>query len=172
MAEVRSRVQQPVLCKDFVVAPYQIVEARAWGADAVLLMCSVLPPDSLRALLSLTHALGMVALVETHDEVEIAEAVAADARIIGVNARDLRSLTIDLARGQQLLATVPADRVRIAESGLSSRVEVDAVRGIADACLIGSRLMAAPDPGAAIVALGLGSAQVLPTAPATPGETP
>ncbi|MCO4764487.1 MAG: indole-3-glycerol-phosphate synthase [Myxococcales bacterium] len=157
MAEVRARVSQPVLCKDFFVAPYQVIEARAWGADAVLLMCSVLQPDSLRTMLALTHALGMDALVETHDEAEIAEAVESGAAVIGVNARDLRTLDIDLARGRRLLQTVPADRVRVAESGLSGPDDVNAVRGIADACLIGSRLMAAPDPAAAIVELGLGA---------------
>lgn len=155
LAEVRARVTQPVLCKDFIVSPYQIVEARAWGADAVLLMCSVLPPSSLKALLTLTRALGMEALVEAHDEQEIAEAVDVGASVIGVNARDLRSLTIDLARGRRLLRLVPNDRVRVAESGLSTSAEVDAVRDIADACLIGSRLMAAPDPSRAIADLGL-----------------
>lgn len=154
LARVRAATDVPLLAKDFVIGPYQIHEARAHGADMVLLMCAVLPPDELAALLALTRALGMAALVETHDDAELQVALDAGARIIGVNSRDLRTLAIDLNAAQARLARVPADRVRVAESGLTTRAAVDAMRPLADAALIGSHLMAAPEPAVAIEALG------------------
>lgn len=154
LQRVRAVVDQPLLAKDFVVDPYQIYEARAHGADMVLLMCSVLAPGPLAELLGLTRALGIAALVETHDDAELEIAVEAGARIIGVNSRDLRSLAIDLEQARARLARVPPDRIRVAESGLTDRAAVDSVRPLADAALIGSHLMAADDPQAAIEALG------------------
>lgn len=154
LARVRAAVDLPLLAKDFVVDPYQLHEARAHGADMVLLMCSVLAPGALEDLLGRARALGMAALVETHDDAELQVALDVGARIIGVNSRDLRTLEIDLEQARARLARVPADRVRVAESGLTTRAAVDAMRPHADAALIGSHLMAAPDPQAAIEALG------------------
>lgn len=154
LARVRATVDFPLLAKDFVIDPYQIHEARAHGADLVLLMCSVLPKAQLADLLGLTRSLGMAALVETHDDAELQVALDVGARIIGVNSRDLRTLAIDLDQARDRLTRVPADRVRVAESGLTSREAVDSMRPHADAALIGSHLMGAPDPTAAIEALG------------------
>lgn len=154
LQRVRATVKFPLLAKDFVVDPYQIHEARAHGADMVLLMCSVLPEQTLAELLALTRSLGMAALVETHDDAELQIALDVGARIIGVNSRDLKTLEIDLAQANERLERVPGDRVRVAESGLTTRASVDAIRPIADAVLIGSHLMSADDPQAAIEALG------------------
>lgn len=154
LSRVRSAVDLPLLAKDFVVDSYQLHEARAHGADMVLLMCAVLDPGPLAELLAVTHALGMEALVETHDDAELEIALSVGARVIGVNSRDLRTLAIDLEQARARLARVPTDRIRVAESGLTSRAAVDAMRPYADAALIGSHLMAAPDPQAAIDALG------------------
>lgn len=156
LARIRSTLGAtlPLLAKDFVVDPYQIHEARAHGADMVLLMCSVLNTDTLATLLALTRSLGMAALVETHDDAELQVALDVGARIIGVNSRDLKTLEIDLPQAQERLTRVPTDRVRVAESGLSTRASVDAMRPVADAALIGSHLMGAADPQAAIEALG------------------
>lgn len=154
LRRMRALVDGPVLAKGFFVHPAQVFEAHAAGADAVLLMASVLPEESLRALLDVVRSLGMEALVEAHDSEEIEVALRCDAAVIGVNSRDLRSLSIDLDRGIALLSTVPADRVRVAESGLHSAADVDRVRPVADAALIGTAIMASGDPAAAIAALG------------------
>ncbi len=154
LGRVRGVVDCPVLCKDFIVSRYQVVEARAHGADAVLLMASLLPKESLGTLLALTHALGMDALVEVHDQQELGEAVESGAKVIGVNSRDLHTLKIDTERARGLLAQVPTSKVRVAESGLNHRPQVEALEGLADAALIGSALMSAPDPAAKIRQLG------------------
>ena len=154
LGEVRSLVSQPVLCKDFVVSPYQIVEASARGADAILLMCSLLPPHELKRALALCAEVGIDALVETHDEAELDEALNAGATVIGVNARDLRTLEIDVSCAARLLGRLPSHVVRVAESGLHSSTELDLVRPVSDACLVGTSLMSAEDPGLAAEALG------------------
>ncbi len=156
LAQVRARVPCPVLAKGFFVDERQIDAAAAAGADAVLLMAALLAPARLGALRAHARSRGLAALVEAHDATELAEVVASGATVVGVNSRDLATLRIDRARGRALLATVPDDRVRVAESGLHSKADVDAVRGLADAVLIGSAFMAAPDIAARIVAMGLG----------------
>ena len=155
LSRMRAAVSVPVLNKDFVQSEYQLLEARAAGADAVLLMVSLLDDAGLRGLLGFARGLGLAALVEVHDRRELDRALATDARVVGVNARDLRTLEIDAAGAALLLADVPEDRVAVAESGVSTRGDVDALRGgRADAVLIGSTLMAAPDPSQAIESLG------------------
>ena len=154
LARVRRVTTRPVLCKDFILDPYQVIEARAFGADAVLLMVSLLEPETLRALLETTRALGMAALVETHDAGEVAVAMEAGADIIGVNSRDLRTLEIDLSIIPDLCAGIGEGCVKVAESGLLTAADVDSVRPHVDAVLIGSALMVAPDPAAQIRALG------------------
>lgn len=156
LAQVRARVPCPVLAKGFFVHESQLRAARAAGADAVLLMAAVLPPSSLARLRAAASALGMAALVEAHDAAELAEVLASSAPVVGVNSRDLATLQISLPRARQLLATVPPERVRVAESGLHTAADVAAVREVADAVLIGTALVRAEDPVAAICALGLG----------------
>ncbi len=141
-------VKIPVLYKDFVTTPYQVAAARAAGASAVLLIAAVLDDTRLAELLGLCHALGFAALVETHDADEIRRAVAAGARVIGVNCRDLRTFKTDPAIVARLVGTIPSDRVRIAESGLRT---ADDLRRLADAgahgFLVGTTLMRAKRPG-------------------------
>jgi indole-3-glycerol phosphate synthase/phosphoribosylanthranilate isomerase len=150
----RGATSRPLLCKDFVVDPYQIVEARAHGADAVLLLASVHGVEALRALLGEARGLGMEALVEAHDEREIDAALEAGARVIGVNARDLRTLQVNPAGILPLLERIPRAARRVAESGVAHRAQVEALRGVADAVLIGTALMEAESPEGAMERLG------------------
>jgi indole-3-glycerol phosphate synthase len=142
-----ERVRVPLLRKDFILDELQVMEARAAGAAAVLLIVRALSPDRLSALLACARAVGLEALVEVHTAAELDRALAADARIIGVNSRDLDTFRIDVAGAWELLARVPADRVAVAESGMqgSDDVERAALAG-ADAVLVGTALSAAPDP--------------------------
>ena len=150
LAEVSRSVSLPVLCKEFIVDPYQIYEARAAGADAVLLLASVLAPRHLRYFRELAESLGMSALVEVHDEEELQSGLDAGAKIIGINNRDLRSFTVDMATTARLLPLVPPDVVVVSESGF--RVPTDRARmfdiGV-DAILVGEGLLTARDVAAA-----------------------
>lgn len=151
LRRVREAVGIPILRKDFLIDPLQVAEARSWGADAVLLIAAMLDAATLSQLLATTHALGMEALVEVHEADELALAVACGARIVGVNNRDLDSLTIDLAVAEALLPRVPAGLVRVAESGIGSPADCARMRAAgADAVLVGTSLMQAPDPGEAL----------------------
>lgn len=144
---VRAVVGVPVLRKDFLLDPYQVYEARAAGADAVLLICALLDDGQLRELLALTHALGMEALVEAHDADEVGRAVAAGAQVIGVNGRDLRTFAIDLDVVRRLRPLVPADRLFVAESGIADQRDAARARAFgADAILVGEALMRSPSP--------------------------
>jgi indole-3-glycerol phosphate synthase/phosphoribosylanthranilate isomerase len=145
---------RPVLCKDFVVDPYQILEARAHGADAVLLLASVHGVEALRGLLGVARGLGMEALVEARDAREIDAALEAGARVVGVNARDLRTLRVDPEAVPGLLERIPRGTLRVAESGVARRAQVEALRGLADAVLIGTALMAASTPEEGMEQLG------------------
>jgi indole-3-glycerol phosphate synthase len=145
---VRLRVGAPILRKDFLVHPAQVIEARAHGADAVLLITASLSQDELVALLTLTRDLGMSALVEAHGDADLDRALETDAELIGVNARDLESLEVDVERAIAGLARVPTDRLAVLESGISSRTDVVAAeRAGASAILVGEALMRAGDPG-------------------------
>jgi indole-3-glycerol phosphate synthase len=147
---VRVSVPVPVLRKDFLVHPAQVIEARAWGADAVLLITASLSDDELAAMLAVTHDLGMEALVETHADEELARAVDAGAGVIGVNARDLESLEVDVDRALARMRRVPGDRLAVFESGVRTRADVEAgVAAGASAVLVGEALMRAPDARAA-----------------------
>jgi indole-3-glycerol phosphate synthase len=148
---VRGAVAVPLLRKDFLVDPSQIVEARASGADAVLLIAAALGDGELSAMLAAAAELGMGVLLETHGEADLDRALATDARVIGVNARDLESLEVDPERARRQLARVPADRIAVLESGIGSRADViAAVEAGASAILVGETLMRARDPGRAI----------------------
>jgi indole-3-glycerol phosphate synthase len=147
----RRAVAVPVLRKDFLVHPAQVIESRAAGADAVLLIASVLTETELKALLAAAADLGMAALVEAYTEEDIDRALATEAEVIGVNARDLESLDVDFDRALRLLARVPDDRLAVAESGISSREQVErALDAGARAVLIGESLMRSEDPGATL----------------------
>jgi len=150
----REESSRPLLCKDFLVHPYQILEARCHGADAVLLLASLHEAPALRELLALARGLRMEALVEAHDAREIDRALEAGARVVGVNARDLRTLRIDPEATLPLLERIPRSALRVAESGVSRREQVEALRGVADAVLIGSALMEASAPEQALERLG------------------
>lgn len=137
----------PVLRKDFLVHPAQLMEARVEGADAVLLIAAALTQAELEAMLATAGDLGLGALVEAHTEEDLEKALATDAKILGVNARDLETLDVDLDRALGLLREVPTDRIAVAESGISTRRHVErAAEAGARAVLVGEALMRAEDP--------------------------
>ena len=144
---VRAAVDVPVLRKDFLLDPYQVYEARAAGADAVLLICALLDDAGLRDLLALARALGMEALVEAHNADEARRAVAVGATVIGVNSRDLRTFTVDSDVVRRLHPLVPADRLFVAESGIADARDAARARAFgADAILVGEALMRSQSP--------------------------
>ena len=146
LREIRQAVSLPILRKDFTVDPYMIFEAKEAGADAVLLICSILTEEEIREWLLLCRRLRLSAVVEAHDEEEILMAVRCGARIIGVNNRNLGDFTVDMENAKRLRACVPEDRVFISESGVKSRRDVEtAERMGADAVLIGETMMRARD---------------------------
>ncbi len=148
VARVRQVVALPVIAKDFVIDPYQVLEARAAGADAVLLIVRLLEMDVLGSLLELANELGMGTLVETHTESEILAALAVGARVVGVNNRDLDTMAVSLDTTRRLAHLVPDDVVLVAESGIRTRDDISdlAARG-ARAFLVGGSLLDANDPG-------------------------
>lgn len=151
---VRKSVSIPILRKDFMVDEYQFLEARAHGADLVLLIVAALSQAQLGEFLVLTHELGMQALVEVHTESELAQAIEVSAPIIGVNSRNLKTLEVDRTVFAQLLPKIPDQSVKVAESGISSRTDVEyAQLHGADAVLIGEALVRGSDPGATLRAL-------------------
>lgn len=154
LAAARAAVDLPILRKDFIVDEYQIAEARAAGADAVLLIAAALDPGALADLFEATRRWGVEALVEAHDADEVARAVALGAPVIGVNHRDLRTFSVDPELAARLRPAIPADRVVVAESGIRTAADVRRLgqAGI-DAVLVGESLMRAPDPGEALRAL-------------------
>lgn len=151
---VRLAVGLPVLRKDFLVHPAQVIESRAGGADAVLLIAAALSELELKGMLAVAADLGLDALVETHSEEDLAEALATDAPVIGVNARDLETLDVDVERALAMLPDVPSDRLAVLESGVATREDVErAIDGGAGAVLVGETLMRSPDPAATIRSL-------------------
>lgn len=158
---VRRAVGLPVLRKDFVIDPYQVYEARAIGADAVLLIAGTLPKADLSALRRLTADLGMTALVEVHTEGDLGEALEAGARVIGINNRNLRTLGIDLETTARLRPRIPAGITVVSESGIETPADVARVcRAGVDAILVGTTLMARSDPAAHLRALRLAAEQI------------
>jgi indole-3-glycerol phosphate synthase len=154
LAAVRERVALPLLRKDFVLDEYQLLEARAAGADAILLIVAALDDGSLRRLAASAASLGLAALVEVHDERELERAVAAGAAIIGVNNRNLKTLDVDTEASMRLAPAIPEAAVGVAESGLKTggdlrRLRAAGYRGF----LVGERLMSAARPGEALAAL-------------------
>ncbi len=151
---VRKSITIPILRKDFMVDEYQFFEARAHGSDLVLLIVAALSKTQLAEFLALTHELGMKALVEVHTEGELQTALEISAQIIGVNSRNLKTLEVDSKSFSDLLPKIPNEIVKVAESGISSREDVEfaQIHG-ADAVLIGEALVRGSDPGATLRAL-------------------
>lgn len=146
---VRAAVGVPLLRKDFLFDPYQVVEARAWGADAVLLIAAVLDGASLRDMLQVVGKVGLEALVEVHTREELEGALAAGALVIGINNRDLRTFVTTLATSEQLRPLIPASALAVAESGIETAQDVTRLRSVGfSVFLIGETLMRASDPGA------------------------
>ncbi|MCD8005319.1 MAG: indole-3-glycerol phosphate synthase TrpC [Oscillospiraceae bacterium] len=144
--DIRAAVSLPMLRKDFVVDDYQIYQAKVMGANAVLLICALLNTETVARYLELCGRLGLAALVEAHDEGEIASAVAAGARIIGVNNRNLKDFSVDFSNAARLRDLIPPGVLFVAESGVKGPADVAALRSIgADAVLIGETLMRAAD---------------------------
>ena len=151
---VRARVEVPVLRKDFVVSSYQVWEARAHGADLVLLIVSALPQNALVSLVERTESLGMTALVEVHDEEEVRRAVDAGARVIGVNARDLKTLEVDRGVFGRLAPAIPDNVIKVAESGVRGPHDLLAYAAHgADAVLVGEGLVCDRSPRQAVADL-------------------
>ena len=134
----------PLLRKDFIIDPYQIYEARIFGADAILLIVSLLSQDTLRSYLSIAHNLGLTALVEVHTEEELHIAVGAGADIIGINNRNLQTFAVDIETTLQLLPKLPKDALCVSESGINNADDIKKLRraGV-DAVLIGTTFMKA-----------------------------
>ncbi len=154
LVAVRSAVSIPVLRKDFIVTEYQVMETRALGGDLMLLIVAALDDSQLRDYQALAHELGLNVLVEIHDELELDRALAMNAKIIGVNARNLKTLEIHEDAFARLLPLIPSDRIRVAESGISTRQQVVAAESAgAKAILVGETLVRASDPSLAITNL-------------------
>ena len=149
LAAVREVVDVPVLCKDFIVDEVQVLAARSLGADAVLLMLSVVPDDVYRELAELAHSLGMEVLTEVSTPQEMYRASALGAEVIGINNRDLRTLETDLARTEEMAPLAPAGVVLVGESGVGAAEDVRRLSGLVDALLVGSSLSGAPEPAEA-----------------------
>jgi len=160
LAEVRARLEQPLLSKDFVLDPYQVAEARAHGADAVLLILAAVDDSTWRACADLADRLGMEVLTEVHDTAEAHRADQLGAALIGVNNRDLRTLRVDPGTTGRVAPKIPADRLVVAESGIESREHLTALRPHADAFLVGSALMREPDLDAAVRRLVYGRTKI------------
>jgi indole-3-glycerol phosphate synthase len=151
---VRDTVTIPLLRKDFIVDEYQLLEARAAGADAILLIVAALADAELVSLSKAAHALGLAALVEVHDVAECRRAFDAGATIIGVNNRNLRTLQVDLHASRDVAQMLPAGVIGISESGLKTPADLQSMKTLGyQAFLMGERFMIEPDPGAALAAL-------------------
>jgi indole-3-glycerol phosphate synthase len=154
LKEVRARVDVPVLRKDFIVTSYQLWEARAHGADLALLIVAALEQDALVSLIERAESIGLTPLVEVHDEEEVARAVDAGARIVGVNARNLRTLEVDRSTFARLAPLIPDSVVRIAESGVRGPHDLIAYANSgADAVLVGESLVTGKNPRDAVADL-------------------
>ena len=153
LARVRAAVDQPVLCKDFIVDAVQVLAARHLGADAILLMLSVVPDDVYRELAGLAASLGMGVLTEVSTPEEMSRAAGLGARVIGINNRDLRTLATDLARTEEMAPLAPAEAVLVGESGVHGPGDVRRLAGIVDALLVGSSLSGSTDAASAARAL-------------------
>jgi len=147
---IRRKLQNmPLLRKDFILEPYQVFESRAWGADALLLILAILDDSKLKELLSLSQELGMQCLVEVHNEEELRRALATDARIVGINNRDLDSMAVDINVTRRLRPLIPPDRLVVSESGIKGREDIKRLGELGiNAVLVGEALVTASDVAA------------------------
>ena len=151
LKRVRAAVTVPLLRKDFIISRYQLLEAAAAGADAALLIVAALDDRQLRQLLQDAAALELACLVEAHDTTEIARAVDAGARVVGINSRNLRTLTVDMEVLDRAASLLPAGVTAVAESGIKTTADIGRLSAIGyHAFLVGERLITQPDPGAAL----------------------
>jgi len=157
---VHDAVDIPVLCKDFILDTYQVYEARYYGADAVLLMLSVLKDNDYKECSIVAKSLGLDVLTEVHDEKELKRALKLDAKIIGINNRNLKTLKVDIEVSKKLLPLIPKDKVIVSESGISTHKDVCYLRDDCDAFLVGSSLMSKPVIDIACRALVYGEVKV------------
>ena len=149
LRKVRAAVQLPILRKDFTINEYQIYEAKCLGADAVLLICSLLSESQLAEYLCQAHELGMNALVEAHDADEVGAAIAAGAGIIGVNNRNLKDFSVNPLNSLRLREQIPADKIFVAESGIAKASDCAGLKAAGvQAVLVGEALMRSADPAA------------------------
>ena len=154
LKQARASCDLPVLRKDFMVDPYQVYEARAMGADAILLIAACLDDAQMAELEALAHALHMAVLVEVHDRAELHRALKLRTPLVGINNRNLRSFEVSLQTTLDLLPEVPADRLLITESGILTRDDVQTMRAAGvHGFLVGEAFMRAPDPGLALAGL-------------------
>ena len=154
LKEITEAVSIPCIRKDFTVDEYMIYEAKLLGASAILLICALLPEETLRQYIEICDSLGLSALVEAHDEAEIAFAIREGARIIGVNNRNLKDFTVDVHNSQRLRSLVPESVLFVAESGIRTAADVDVLRHAnVNAVLIGETLMRSADKKAMLDAL-------------------
>ncbi len=150
-SSIREAVAVPMLRKDFTVDEYQIYQAKLLGADAVLLICALLDTKTIERYLNICSGLGLAALVEAHDENELASAVSAGAGIIGVNNRNLKDFSVDFSNAARLRELIPPDVIYVAESGVSKYEDITKLKNIgADAALVGEMLMRAKDKAAVL----------------------
>ena len=158
LKEITEAVSIPAIRKDFLVDEYMIYEAKLLGAGAVLLICSILDADAIKRYIKICDDLGLSALVEAHDEEEIKTAIAAGARIIGVNNRNLKSFSVDISNSHRLRSLVPDDIIFVAESGIKTHEDIEALKEArVDAVLIGETLMRAEDKKAKLEKLRFGT---------------
>lgn len=151
LKQVKANVNIPILRKDFIFDPYQIYEAKAFGADAILLIAAALDGELFSELHSLAQQLGLHVLSEIHNQTELEMVLEVDAKIIGINCRNLKTFKTDLKITEQLLGMIPHDRVKVAESGIKSNQDIQSLKGQgANAFLIGETVMSAEDPGVAL----------------------
>ena len=154
LREIAKAVNIPCIRKDFTVDEYMIYEAKLLGASAVLLICSILPEETIKKYIGICDTLGLSALVETHNEDEVRMAVRAGARVIGVNNRNLKDFTVDTENSRKLRSMIPDSAVFVSESGIRNADDINALREIgADAVLIGETLMRAKDKTATLARL-------------------
>jgi indole-3-glycerol phosphate synthase len=148
LEEARAACNLPVLRKDFIVDPYQVLEARAMGADCILLIAAALQPLQMRDLEAYAHSLGLAVLVEVHDRDELEQSLTLKTPLIGVNNRNLRTFETSIETTIGMLEMVPEDRIVVTESGILSRVDVDRLRAMdVQTFLVGEAFMRADDPG-------------------------
>lgn len=148
LSQIRQAVDIPLLRKDFIIDEYQVVEAKVYGADALLLIATVLPLDELKYLYELSRSLGMQVLVEVHDKKDLKKALKSGAEIIGINNRDLKKFKTDINISVELAKLIPEDKIIVSESGINSSEDIAFLKnGGANAFLIGEAFMREVDPG-------------------------